>query len=428
MPTKSNDGTLKDKGTIRGQQIIDHIIENLLVKPGSCDSNDSAKNGLNNNADNLDNGLDNSDRIKASIYESLKNDLLKEKNHSVPKPGDLPYKNLQAHRGRVKKAGSEEAARVPTVEPSSSRDIMRLVTQNLASPVSLGQTSVTITRAPRSQGPVPPSCFPEQRHTTSLTLTPAPSSGAPHHSSGAPHHSSGAPHHSSGAPQQHSPTLLVAGQPRGIVLAHQPVSLSHHPSLQKLVSQPVSFSHAAPHGAVLLQSPATTVLLSHPTTSSGVLLSSSAPQLVLATSSRPTSDCGAVNLTMSRAGEGEEDEDGRKSARSCKGKRYQEFIEDGRIAVGSRKRRSHRSGEDESEEETALNLSQHPAPTLDSGNHWKKKQLRTANPLHEPGLSNGGGEWRGRKPSGRQGDQANKAFSARYQCYLCFLTLRGSRG
>ena len=103
MPTKSNDGTLKDKGTIRGQQIIDHIIENLLVKPGSCDSNDSAKNGLNNNADNLDNGLDNSDRIKASIYESLKNDLLKEKNHSVPKPGDLPYKNLQAHRGRVER-------------------------------------------------------------------------------------------------------------------------------------------------------------------------------------------------------------------------------------------------------------------------------------------------------------------------------------
>ena len=72
--------------------------------------------------------------------------------------------------------------------------------------------------------------------------------------------------------------------------------------------------------------------------------------LVLATSSRPSTDCGAVNLTVSR-------EDG---GRSCKGKRYQEFIEDGRIAVGNRKRRSHRSGGggEESEEETALNLSQ----------------------------------------------------------------------
>ena len=75
--------------TIRSQQIIDHIIENILVQPGSGDGNDNSK--LNNNADGGDaSGQDNSDRIKASIYESLKNDLLRnEKANSGPRAGAL---------------------------------------------------------------------------------------------------------------------------------------------------------------------------------------------------------------------------------------------------------------------------------------------------------------------------------------------------
>jgi len=104
--------------------------------------------------------------------------------------------------------------------------------------------------------------------------------------------------------------------------------------------------------------------------------------------------------------------------RSCKGKRYQEFIEDGRIAVGSRKRRSHRSGGEESEEEMALNLSQDGAAAT-ANNHWKKKQIRTTDEMTE----NGGVEWRGRKmvaasagavrapTTTTAADQANKAFS-----------------
>jgi len=329
---KSGEGT--KKGTIRGQQIIDHIIENLIVKPTNCDSD--ATNGLNNNADNDLAGTD-SDRIKASIYESLKNDLLKEKTHHA-RPGDLPFKSLRVDRTRLKRPPVCEeatrlpnpvvtevsAVRVPTVEPSSSADIMRLVSQNLAAPVSLGQSSVTITRTPRTQAPAAThynmSSFKEHSQT-SLTLTPA---TAP-------------------------PTLIVTGgaQPRGIILPH-------HPALKTYNSQQQFSQHVSTAAVILASQAAPTMVMTSHAPPPG--------HLVVATSSRPT-DCGAVNLSMSRG-----DDDGSKG-RSCKGKRYQEFIEDGRIAVGGvRKRRSHRSGaEGDSEEETALNLSQDPTEAS-----WKK--------------------------------------------------------
>ena len=246
---------------------------------------------------------------------------------------------------------SEEAARVPTVEPSSSRDIMRLVSQNLATPVSLGHTSVTITRTPRSTpAHLPASSFPEQspRHS-SLTLTPS-------------------------TVQQHSPTLIVTShQPARTLVLAQPLNTSHaqappsrsnhsnhshpvsvqsrHTSLPLVVSQPYP-GHAAMQSTTTLVRPLVVATSSRP--SSGALV-----RPAVAVSARPAAparlaaaDCGAVNLTVGGSRE--------ESGRACKGKRYQEFIEDGRIAgVGSRKRRSHRSGGgEESEEETALNLSQ----------------------------------------------------------------------
>ena len=84
-----------------------------------------------------------------------------------------------------------------------------------------------------------------------------------------------------------------------------------------------------------------------------------------------------------------DDDDIRRSSRSSKGKRYQEFIEDGRINLGTRnKRRSHRSGEEANDggDLEPLSLCQ-PAPTqpaseelssnnINQINHWKKK-LRT---------------------------------------------------
>ena len=35
VPERGGEDPGVNKGTIRGQQIIDHIIENLLVKPGN---------------------------------------------------------------------------------------------------------------------------------------------------------------------------------------------------------------------------------------------------------------------------------------------------------------------------------------------------------------------------------------------------------
>ena len=434
---KAGEGGTK-KGTIRGQQIIDHIIENLIVKPTNCDS-DAAANGLNNNADN-DPASTDSDRIKASIYESLKNDLLKEKTHhggggggsGSSRPGDLPFKSLRVDRARLKRppvceeatklpipkpteagtavsaAASTAAVRVPTMESSSSADIMRLVSQNLAAPVSLGQSSVTITRTPRTQGAAISSHYNNQssfkEHSqTSLTLTPAegPSSAA----------TAPALIVTTGGSGGLQPSLQHA---RGIILPHHPAlqtNNSHHHKQQFSHHQP---PHTTSSSAVILT----------PMTAASILAGHAAPpssHLVVATSSRSVAvtDCGAVNLSMSR------DESG--SGRSCKGKRYQEFIEDGRIAVGgSRKRRSHRSGGGadgaDSEEETALNLSQ-DSNAADAS--WKKTR-------HEmDATSNGvlvGGDWRGRKvattaavtklsppsnllPSTEAND---KAFSARY--------------
>ena len=84
-----------------------------------------------------------------------------------------------------------------------------------------------------------------------------------------------------------------------------------------------------------------------------------------------------------------EDEDIRRSSRQTKGKRYQEFIEDGRINVNSRqKRRSHRSGDEDEAMDTVEPLHQahadtklttEPQPSTQTStgmNHWKKK-MRT---------------------------------------------------
>ena len=84
-----------------------------------------------------------------------------------------------------------------------------------------------------------------------------------------------------------------------------------------------------------------------------------------------------------------EEEDIRRSSRQTKGKRYQEFIEDGRININSRqKRRSHRSGdEDEAMSivepltqghvDTKLTMETQSSIQSSTGmNHWKKK-MRT---------------------------------------------------
>jgi hypothetical protein len=477
------------------------------VQPGSADGNDSS--GLNNNADELEaGGQDNSDRIKASIYESLKNDLLRnEKASSGARAGDLPINRIHSLNSRPnnkinnKKGGAtsphsgESMGKLGDLEagptqqkhnhliaaqnalpgqqqqqrqqpqamspshhqqpPPGARDIMRLVNSSLSSPMSLGQTSVTITRAPKGGGAVVlsggqpatvlPASFlserpspPPPQNAASLTLTPSGGGGG-----------------SQAPPYLHSATLILsqpaAGQQRGLLVSGQqtpPHAARSSPSAA-IFSQPATSTHGLHQSSTLSvaytgplltqQQPRTTSsslvvspLLNQPKQLGGhVMFSAAASDAVVPRT--PVSDCGAVNLSMARRqGDGESDTvdsgnsvtvsvastvsvEGGRSARSCKGKRYQEFLEDGRInAPGSRKRRSHRSGE-ESEEEAAVNLSlgshggqgedntshhqyhhqhrnnasaalnlattnQHHPPSHEDAlcqNHWKKK-LRTA--------------------------------------------------
>ncbi len=158
-PTKS--GESQSKGSIRGQQIIDHIIENLLTKNsdvpspsgeagGSVDTADLSNSstngsGMNNNADSAASGQDNSDRIKASIYESLKNGLLKDKNHSGSKPGDLPFKNLKVGPSRVSAGGKAAALLV-------GEEATRLPSESAAVKVSSVHTNANLNKSPGGGG------------------------------------------------------------------------------------------------------------------------------------------------------------------------------------------------------------------------------------------------------------------------------------
>ena len=491
---------------------------------------------MNNNADaSSDPSTDNSDRFKASIYESLKNGLLnKDKNHTGSKPGDLPFKNL--HVGKVRKPPvvGAEASRLPSestqsvnnastnkspgnnqggvlsapispnlpvsspspassvkvgggsairspskpidgsgatvllanskapsssssiavaanhlrpavvaVDANNSSSVMRLMTQHqqphnhhttLANnshspqhsnsggspnPVSLGRTSVTITRTPRttatthhnqqllvtSNPSLLSSSFHDNNSQTSLTLTPATIVTASHmqhqqqpvrlgmggahsppgngshkrRSPGVANHltvqpvtvalHNNSPTHGSAAAsiQQFSPsssspyaikqsiagptTLIIpqagsAGRGAGNILQHA-TKFQHpgaHPGNNHHVSAPISPSSARQ-------------LLIAVTSAGPIAQQRLAPATVI--------DNGPVNLCVKRPLSIDEESDhGGRGARSCKGKRYQEFIEDGRITVGggagavggAKKRRSHRSG-DSGAEETALNLS-----------------------------------------------------------------------
>lgn len=286
---------------------------------------------------------------------------------------------------------------------------------NRSNEQNLGRTSVTITRTPRQQ-PYPTTNQPQQlivtnttspnnsllstsflhheklnsQAPTSLTLTPATiqvTAVSPQHYSGVTATAIRLPvspvAQSKRSPvniQQYnhsSTTVLPVTVAAGGNMQHSPTTAA---SLKHYSPQSYSFKQSQPSTATLIipqptnsiaggrnvvgkfhhQQPGANQLLIAVTTSSPVQHHQAvvtAPSMV---------DCGAVNLSVKRPSEDDMDGGGRSSSRSCKGKRYQEFIEDGRITVGSgaaagggivaKKRRSHRSG-DNSSEETALNLS-----------------------------------------------------------------------
>jgi len=468
--------------TIRGQQIIEHIIENILDMPmdGPMDpTSEPISFSLNNNQEVsvttaphsppiTQGGVDVADSIKASIYESLKNDLLMGKTppmltvaNSTPSipgtsrttcPATQPVTVSAQNNTRKLPKKLDSPGRVPTAtghspvsvthSPSPGQDMLRLLGASQL-PISVGNSAITITKTPRvslsGQSSHPPMSFPVSVSNTpvSLSLTRA------------------------GTSQVFSLSSLGGGVP--LVLTSQAnMILSSHPPqggmvLQGISSQPsnVVLSNHQSNECVLL-SPAMAgggqgmvlqgqhgmggvVLSGHhqpgqvvlaPATGQPLLIAGlTGGKLILAPSPqhspvhhRPApspspvithqDNTDPVNLTITKpvpppspshptshspapckrpAPSDLDDEDIRRSSRVGRGKRYQEFIEDGRISVGSRKiRRSHRSGEEFSESEIEPDpLPQHVSDTLNNEipispeltnsqiNHWKKK-MRTA--------------------------------------------------
>merc|ERR1712223_980601 len=134
VPPKDCPMNLTNQCTIRGQQIIEHIIENILSIPmnGPLDpSSEPITFSVNNNqnereslsstartspsAPNTSNG-DVGDSIKASIYESLKNDLLKGKVTPT-----LPTSTGRSSHLTSTAVNNKSSHSSPTVSPTSAR-------------------------------------------------------------------------------------------------------------------------------------------------------------------------------------------------------------------------------------------------------------------------------------------------------------------
>jgi len=458
--------------TIRGQQIIEHIIENILDMPmdGPMDPSEPISFSLNNNQEvvtsaphspPISQGADVADSIKASIYESLKNDLLMGKTppmlsvaNSTPSisgtskttcPTTHP-ETVQAQSSARKHKKLDSPGRIPPLptsghSPVSSnhsppgQDVLRLLGAGQL-PISVGNSAITITKTPRVSlsGPSthPQMSFPVSVSSTpvSLSLTRAGTSqmfslgslggGVVLSSQQNMVLSSHPPQGSvvlQGVPAQTSNMVLSSHQPSECVL----LSPSIGGAGQSLVLQGqagvggvVLSGHHQPGQVVLAPGTGQPLLIAG--LSGGKLILAPSPQHSPVahrppTSSTVTHDTDPVNLTITKPvpphspishtiAPGKrpppppelDDEEIRRSSRVGRGKRYQEFIEDGRISVGSRKRRSHRSGEEFSESEMETEplplatdsqdpelFTSSPSSELTNSqmNHWKKK-MRTA--------------------------------------------------
>jgi len=467
--------------TIRGQQIIEHIIENILDLPmdGPMDpTSEPISFSLNNNQEVLasaphsppitQGGLDVADSIKASIYESLKNDLLMGKTppmltvaNSTPSipgtsrttcPTTQPETVVAQPQNNARKLPKkmDSPVRIPPAaghspvsaghSPSPGQDVLRLLGAGQL-PISVGNSAITITKTPRvslsGPSPHPSMSFPVSVSSTpvSLSLTRAGTSQVFSLSSlggGVPVVLTSQPNMvlSSHPPQgsvvlqgltsqpsnvvlsNHQPSECVllspamAGGGQGVVLQGQPgmggvVLSGHHQPGQVVLApatgQPLLIAGLTGGKLILAPSPQHSPVHHRPAPSpSPVTHDNTDPMNLTVTKavppsspSRPTSHSPAPGKRPAPSDLDEEDI--RRSSRVGRGRRYQEFIEDGRISVGSRKvRRSHRSGEEMSESEVEPdplpqqvgenhNLESPTSSELTNSqiNHWKKK-MRTA--------------------------------------------------
>ena len=469
-PPKDSPMNLSDKNlTIRTEQIIGHVIENILDKPmeevgSTCQPINVS---VNNNQE---------DGIKASIYESLKIDLLTGKtpkiSNSKSNPPTPPGASNKAATSPSSKAGGSVAVLVNsaaktagtnTVSTSSTslvtaslsppghhQDVLKLLARSSQLPISVGNSAITITKTPRvSQSPqTAPSASSSSSTPVSVSLTRTGSNQVFNLSSmgGGPSSVASV----AGVPVVLS-TLHGLSAPSGGVGGVGGVVLSNNqPSDCVLLSPAMSGSGSgqvviAPAGAQPLLLAAGSKLILAPsvhnnhrpvqnisTSSNSVTFNSKSQSNSLPADCDNSDPVTPVNLTVSKSLRSQvadnhhhhhhhhhhhstpptttttaqlspqtatlkrppsfsdgDDDDIRRSSRSSKGKRYQEFIEDGRINLGTRnKRRSHRSGEEANDggDLEPLSLCQ-PAPpqpaseelssnNINQINHWKKK-LRT---------------------------------------------------
>lgn len=200
-PPKDCPMNLTNQCTIRGQQIIEHIIENILNMPmeGPMDpSSEPITFSLNNNQEqplaqsSAPPAVEVADSIKASIYESLKVDLLKKSKVSTPvsnspvtggnrtinsaqllgtppstppsvSPGQSttmsPPIALSRRPQPPKKVVSP--VRVPVASPAPApivgQDVLRLLGAGQMSNISVGNVgNITITKTPRPPAGAPP--------------------------------------------------------------------------------------------------------------------------------------------------------------------------------------------------------------------------------------------------------------------------------
>jgi len=467
--------------TIRGQQIIEHIIENILDMPmdGPMDpSSEPISFSLNNNQEVVTSaphsppitqgGVDVADSIKASIYESLKNDLLMGKTppmfsvaNSTPSisgntrtscPTTQPETVVAQSNSKKLPKKLDSPGRIPPSgghspvtsghSPSPGQDVLRLLGAGQL-PISVGNSAITITKTPRvslsGHSSHPSMSFPVSVSNTpvSLSLTRAGTSQVFSLSSlggGMPVVLSSQPSMvlSSHPPQgsvvlqgltsqasnvvlsNHQPSecvLLspaVGGSGQGVVLQGQPgmggvVLSGHHQPGQVVLApatgQPLLIAGLTGGKIILAPSPQHSPVQHRPAPSpspSPVTHDNTDPVNLTVTKPVPPSSPSQPTCLSPASGKRPapsdlDEEDIRRSSRVGRGRRYQEFIEDGRISVGSRKvRRSHRSGEDLSESEVEpdplpqqvsdlQNIENTTSSELTNSqiNHWKKK-MRTA--------------------------------------------------
>jgi len=413
VPPKDCPMNLTNQCTIRGQQIIEHIIENILSIPMngpldptsepitfSVNNNQNERESLssparnNPSAPNTPNG-DVGDSIKASIYESLKNDLLKGKvtptlPTSTGRSSHLTtaVNNKSSHSSptvsptsaRQKPSRKQQQESPASLSPPSGQDVLRLIGSGQL-PINVGNSAITITKTPRvsinsSQAPntnssstsfpANSSLAPSSPVSLSLTRT-GPSKGF--------HQASFSLN--GGVPVLLSPQAgLVLSSPTNLVLSTggrqvpgdcvllSPVQggqqvlvpASQHQHLVTASQQ----QHLVLTGTKLvLTSPSTSQPsppAPQPVASDPVNLSVSSRSGVIGVARQPVTEATLATTTSTTATKrpppadtiGEE----RRSSRTGRGRRYQEFIED--ISNTKKKRRSHRSGEEASEPEVEM--------------------------------------------------------------------------